>query len=217
VSEALDLLAGLPGWLVYLLLAAGAATENLLPPVPADTFVVVGGLLASRGTVDLRLAWLLTWAANVAGALAVYGVGRRHGRTFFEEGVGRRVLNERQLQRLSDFYARRGTLAVFLARFLPGLRAVVPAFAGIGRLAFPRTAAAVAGASGIWYGALVWMGSVAGRNLERVERWLSNTNSVLLVVALILTALIGFWWWRTRHPREGEEPSDPPEETGKED
>lgn len=204
MTEALDLLAGLPGWLVYLLLALGAAAENLLPPVPADTFVVVGGLLASRGVVDLRLAWLLTWGANVAGALAVYGVGRRYGRTFFEEGIGRWILNEGQLERLSEFYARRGTLAVFAARFLPGLRAIVPAFAGIGRLAFPRTAAAVAGASGIWYGVLVWMGSVAGRNLERVERWLSNTNSVLLAVAAVLFALIAVWWWRTRHPGEGD-------------
>lgn len=200
MNEALDLLAGLPGWLVYLLLAAGAAAENLFPPVPADTFVVVGGLLASRGVVDLRLAWLLTWGANVLGALLVYGVGRRHGRTFFEEGIGRWVLNDRQLRRLSEFYARRGTGAVFAARFLPGLRAIVPAFAGIGRLAFPRTAGAVALASGLWYGVLVWMGSVAGRNLDRVETWLSNTNTVLLGVALLLAGLIGVWWWRTRHP-----------------
>lgn len=200
MTEALDLLAGLPPWLVYLLLGAGAAAENLVPPVPADTFIVVGGLLASRGVVDVRLAWLVTWGANVLGALAVYAVGRRYGRTFFEHGVGRWILNERQLRRLSEFYSRRGTLAVFAARFLPGLRAIVPAFAGIGRLAFPRTAAAVGIASGIWYGVLVWMGSVAGRNLERVERWLSNTNAVLLVIAGALGLLIGIWWWRTRHP-----------------
>ncbi|MBZ0237568.1 MAG: hypothetical protein K8M05_34945, partial [Deltaproteobacteria bacterium] len=71
LAEGLGLLAALPGWAVHLLLAVGAAVENLIPPIPADTFVVVAGLLSARGVVDPLLAGLLTWGANVAGALLV--------------------------------------------------------------------------------------------------------------------------------------------------
>ncbi len=204
MSAALDWLAGLPGWLVYLLLGVGAAFENLVPPVPADTFVVVGGLLASRDVVDPYWTFALVWAANVGTALLVYGLGYKHGRGFFERGLGRHLLNEHQLQRIRRFYRRFGLAAIFFARFLPGLRAVVPAFAGVSHQPFLRVAIPVAVASGIWYGVLVWAGLIAGRNLARVEAWLQDTNRGLLALALVLGALIAWWWWRTRHPPESD-------------
>lgn len=206
MTEALDLLAALPGWAVYLLLGAGAAIENLIPPIPADTFVVVAGLLASQGVVDPLAAGLLTWAANVGGALLVFHMGDRYGRGFFESGAGRWVLRPGQLRRIERFYARWGTSAVFLARFLPGLRAVVPAFAGISHQGFWRTAIPVAVASALWYGGLLWLGTVAGRNLAAVEEWFTGANRTLLAVAVVLGGLIAWWWWTTRHDEhEGED------------
>jgi len=199
MSDALGLLAGLPGWAVYLLLACGAAVENLIPPIPADTFVVVAGLLSERGVVDPIRAGILTWAANVAGALLVYRMGYRHGRGFFEVGAGRWVLRPGQLRRIERFYARWGTHAVFFARFLPGLRAVVPAFAGISHQGFWRTALPIASASAIWYGGLIWVGRVAGRNLQAVESWFGSANRVLLGVAVLLGVVLAVAWWKTRH------------------
>jgi membrane-associated protein len=198
VSAALDWLAGLPGPLVYVVLGVGAALENLIPPIPADTFVVVGGLLASRGTVGVWSIALVTWSANVATALGVWAMGRRYGPVFFEEGAGRLVLNEHQLARVTRFYERFGVRAIFFARFLPGLRAVVPAFAGVSHRSFRSVAIPVALASAIWYGALVWAGLVAGRNLDRVEAWLAGTNRGLLALAVLLLGAIAVWWWRTR-------------------
>ena len=199
MSDALGFLAGLPGWAVYLLLAAGAAVENLVPPIPADTFVLVAGLLSARGVVDPFLAGFLTWVANVAGALLVYHMGHRHGRSFFEVGAGRWVLRKGHLRRIETFYSRWGTHAVFFARFLPGLRAVVPAFAGISHQGFWRTAVPIASASAIWYGGLIWAGRAAGRNLPALEAWFGGANRVLLGVALALAIVLGVAWWKTRH------------------
>lgn len=215
MSEALELLDTLPGWAVYLLLAGGAAIENLVPPIPADTFVIVGGMLAARGVVDAWNAGILIGAANVAGALGVYWMGHRHGRGFFEHGVGRWVLRPGQLRRIERFYERWGTHAIFLARFLPGLRAVVPAFAGISHHGFWRTAVPIAVASILWYGGLIWAGTIAGRNLGAVEAWLAGANRTLLGVAVVLAGLIGWWWWSTRHDERhsgsaGDAPADPP-------
>jgi membrane protein DedA with SNARE-associated domain len=56
----------------------------------------------------------------------------------------------------------------------------------------------VAVASAIWYGGLMWVGLVAGRNLDRVEGWLQGTNRWLLGAALVVVAAVAVWWWRTR-------------------
>lgn len=202
VSQALTLLGTVPEPLLVLILAGGAFLENVVPPVPADTFVVVGGLLAARGEVPA--SWVLAgiWAANAGGALAVYHTGYHHGRSFFTVGAGRRLLNPLQLARIDRFYRRWGVLAVFLARFLPGLRAVVPAFAGVIHLPFWKVAPPLVVASGIWYGILLWLGMAAGRNLDRVEAWLSRMNVSLLVVAVLVGMVLVVWWARSRGVEE---------------
>ena len=47
----------------------------------------------------------------------------------------------------------------------------------------------IAVASGLWYGGLVWLGTIAGRNLEAVESWLAGANRTLLGVALVMLAM----------------------------
>lgn len=193
---------GLPSLLVYVVLALGAALENVIPPIPADTFVLLGGFLAARGRPDPWLVFVATWGANVASALFVYWIGYTQGPRFFEVGFGRHVLNVHQAERMRRFYARWGLTAIFLARFFPGLRAVVPGTAGLSHLGWWKVAPPLVIASGIWYGALVWLGFSAGRNLERVRALLDRVNLGLLIVSVAVFAAAGVWWWRTRHPPE---------------
>lgn len=202
ISQVLALLGSLPTPVILLVLSAGAFLENVFPPVPADTFVVVGGLLAARG--DVPPGWVLVgiWLSNAAGALAIYLTGFRYGRSFFDVGAGRRLLTPHQLSRISAFYGRWGVATIFLARFLPGLRAVVPAFAGVIHLPFWKVAPPLVVASGIWYGVLLWLGMMAGRSLGPVEAWLERMNVSLLVVALVLGAALVLWWMRTRGARQ---------------
>lgn len=198
MDATLDFLASLPVGLTYLVLGAGAALENIVPPVPADTFILLGGFLAVRGPADVMVVFLVTWLANTSGALLVYGAGRRFGPPFFDTRLGGLLLQPEQLARLRRFYRRRGTPAIFLARFLPGLRAVVPAFAGVARLSFSSVAVPVTVASAIWYGGLVWLGSMAGENLDAILEWYATANRLLLVIAAATVAVILLAWWRTR-------------------
>ncbi|MEJ2539580.1 MAG: DedA family protein [Gemmatimonadota bacterium] len=198
LSRALALLGELPDPLLYLFLGGGAFLENVVPPIPADSFVVVGGLLADQGSVSPWGAFTLILLLNVAGALVVWWAGNRFGRDFFRGPVGRRLLRPRQLRRIQKFYRNWGGWAIFAARFLPGLRAVVPAFAGVSHLPFWTVAPPVLLASTLWYGALFLAGRLAGRNLEMLERQLEGVNGVLLTLALILVGAAVVWWVRTR-------------------
>lgn len=198
MDRVLSFLVGLPPLLVYAVLGAGAALENVIPPIPADTFVLLGGFLSARGGPDPVLVFLVTWACNVGSALAVFALARRHGPTFFQGAIGRRLLNPWQMDRMARFYARWGPAAIFCARFLPGLRAVVPPSAGATGLPWWKAAPPMVLASGIWYGGLVWLGAAAGGNLDRLSGWLARANGVLLLVAALVVGAAGAWWWRTR-------------------
>ena len=118
----------------YLVLMALSALENVFPPVPADTAVALGAFLARRGEVSVVPLAVLCWLANLASAAAMYAFARRHGRGFFREGWGRKLMPPEVLAALEEAYERWGTAGIFLSRFLPGVRAAVPPFAGVAGL-----------------------------------------------------------------------------------
>ena len=203
IQEILRALASLPASLIYVVLGAGAAVENVAPPVPADTFVLAGALLAARGAANPWAVFLVTWLPNVASAVAMYYVARRYGRRFFKMPIARWLLREHQLERIGGFYDRWGVPAIFLSRFLPAWRAMVPVFAGVSRMQARKVVPPVVLASGLWYGLLVYLGALAGRNLGTILHLFDNINRILLVVAAVLLVVIGAWWWRTRHHSAG--------------
>lgn len=198
-----DLLAwveGVPDLVVYLALGAGAALENVVPAVPADTFVLLGGFLSGLGRLSARWVFAATWAFNVASALVTYRLGYVLGRPSLDTRFGRRILRPHQLERMTDFYERWGLFAIFFTRFLPGLRAVVPVFAGVSHMGVVPVALPLGLASAIWYGALVWAGRFAGTNLGAAREALDDVHKALFAVAAVVVLAVAAWWWRTRAP-----------------
>lgn len=200
ILDALQALTQLPPFLLYLILGLGAAVENIVPPVPADTFVLAGALLASQGAADPLLVFLVTWLLNVVSAVGVYAVARRHGRRFFTLPIARWLLREHQLDQIGGFYERYGVPAIFVSRFLPAWRAMVPVFAGISGMTGWKVVPPVVIASGLWYGLLVYLGAFMGRNLRTIVAIFNSVSDVLLWVAAAMIVLAAVWWWRSRHP-----------------
>lgn len=194
----LHLLAQIPDWGVYVLIGLGTAVENVFPPVPSDTVVLLGAFLAEAGVVEYPTVFATAWLGNVSTALGVYAVARRYGRGIFETRWGAYVLQPHQLNRLAGFYERYGTGTVFLSRFVPVFRVLVPAFAGVSGLGFWRTAVPLGLASAGWYALLLGAGGLAVRNLPRLAELASRVNWTLWVVAGVVAAAVALWWWRTR-------------------
>jgi membrane protein DedA with SNARE-associated domain len=202
MDAVLEWLAALPPILIYTVIGVGAAIENVIPPIPADTFVLLGAFLAETTGATALLIFLVTWVANVGSAVGMYYVAHRYGQSFFATNIGHWLLQPRQLQQIGGFYARWGTPAIFVSRFLPAFRALVPVFAGVTRVPLRRVLLPMAMASGLWYGALVYLGAMAGRNWDTIVAFAGRVSGVLVLVAAALIALVAWWWWRSRH-REG--------------
>tara|TARA_Y100001970_G_scaffold274110_1_gene373337 strand:+ start:86 stop:709 length:624 start_codon:yes stop_codon:yes gene_type:complete len=189
-----------PDIALYLTLSIGAATENVIPAVPADTFIAIGGFLAGMGDLDVYWIFGGTWFCNVLGAGFVYKLSHVHGPAFFEKRSGRYLLKHHQMQRMERFYERWGPAAIFLSRFLPGVRAIAPVFAGAIRQPWPRVLIPIAVASALWYGGLVRLGFLAGENLANLETQLSRLNQGLTGIAVLVAIGVAVWWYRSRVP-----------------
>lgn len=196
LERLLDALASLPLLPTYLVLMALSALENVFPPVPADTAVALGAFLARRGEISVVPLAVLCWLANLGSACGTYLLGRRHGRAFLQEGWGRRLLPPEGFKALEEAYARWGTAGIFVSRFLPGLRAAVPPFAGV--VQFPALKALVpaALASAIWYAFLATAGYSLAANWQDVKALVASANRALGILAVIVGTAAVVWIWR---------------------
>ncbi len=149
-------------------------------------------------------AWLvfgLTWAANVGSGAAVYALARRHGAVVSRGFLGRHIFTPNTVAHIEEQYRRHGAYGIFFSRLLPVWRGVVMPFAGIARVSAGRALIPLALASGVYYGALTYLVSKLGTNLEDVVRVVQRVNTVLAVVASVLILVIALWIIRRRRAR----------------
>jgi len=109
----------------------------------------------------------------------------------------------RILAALEEAYARWGTSGIFLSRFLPGLRAAVPPFAGVAGLPVARVLVPAAIASAIWYAFLAFAGYKVAENWDAAKALVADTNRALGAAALVLAAIGAAWLWRRSRRRTG--------------
>jgi membrane protein DedA with SNARE-associated domain len=196
---------GVQGWLtalppavLYVVLALVAAVENIFPPIPADTVVAFGAFLAARGHATLAGAFAATLGGNVAGAMGMYAAGRRYGAALLQ----RRLAAGNAAARLERLYGSYGLAALFLSRFLPGVRALVPPFAGALRVPPWRVFLVLASASAIWYGAITLIAYRVGADWPALQAKMLEWQHELLLGAVILVILGVAAWLIVRRRRQ---------------
>ncbi len=133
------LLLALPAsWLGYLLLAALVGGESTGIPLPGETALIAGGVLASQGKLSLPLVIATAAAGAIVGDNLGYVLGRKGARRLLER-PGRLEAGRRELLRRGEaFFDRHGGKTVFLGRWLPFLRITAAWLAGANHMPWPR-------------------------------------------------------------------------------
>lgn len=200
MDAVLEWLSALPVAALYSMLALAAALENIFPPLPADTVVAFGAFLAARGQGTAVASFLATWLGNLTGAAIMYWVGRRYGSDFIRRRIPG-LKGEDAERRLRALHGKYGLAALFLSRFLPGVRAVVPPFAGALHLPMIPSLLAMGTASGLWYGAITWLAFRVGSSWEALVDSVKSLNRTVGIAAAIVVGLAVVAWLVLRRRR----------------
>ncbi len=192
------LLTALHGWPVYLviaLLAFGEAAVFVGLVLPGETSLVLGGVLAAQGNLDLPVLIAVGIVAAVSGDQVGYAVGRWMGPGMRRSRLGRRI-GARHWDRAEDVLARRGAVAVFVGRFVAVLRALVPGLAGAGRMPYRHFLPANAAGGTLWVLAATGVGYLAGQSWRHAETLMGVWGAAGAAVALVGVAIAAV---RRRH------------------
>ncbi|MFD7658519.1 DedA family protein [Actinosynnema sp. NPDC059797] len=191
LTDALEGLAGLPQPAVLAVTGALTLAECTLGVgfiAPGEGALLLASTTAT--TVPRFLVmWLVVSVCAVAGDNIGYFLGRRYGDRLRDSGLVRK-LGQEHWDRAGELLRRRGAWAVFVARFMPVVRTLVPASAGACKLEYRRfLPASIAGAVS-WSALHIAIGSAAGASAKYIESVFSGVMWVLLGLAVVVGGVV---------------------------
>jgi membrane protein DedA with SNARE-associated domain len=190
VSFLLEKIQDLPGILVYCLVAVlvfGEAALFIGFILPGETAVIVAGVVASRGHVNVVTLCALVVVSAIVGDTVGYEVGRKYG----ERLIALPLVRSRRkgIERALEGLRRRGLIYVFVGRFTAFLRAVMPGLAGMSRLPYRRFLLANASGGVLWgigYTLLGYFAGTALSSIERVSGWV-GIGILVIVIGVVVS------------------------------
>ena len=163
--------------------------ENVVPPVPSELIMGLGGIAAAHGQMAMIPLIAAGTAGTVLGNYFWYYLGRRLGKKRLKAFVDRHgrwlTLDWAEVERLQRFFDRYGGGVVFVFRFLPAFRTIISLPAGMMHMPHWRFVIWTTGGSLIWNSFLAGAGYFLGRRFTAVEEWIGPATIVTVVLFVI--------------------------------
>ncbi|WP_345812952.1 DedA family protein [Paraburkholderia sp. PREW-6R] len=166
----------------------------VLPFLPGDSLLFIGGAFCATGEMNLPLLLVLLLVAAVAGNTVNYMIGRAIGPRVFNSHIPvlERFLDRAALQKTHNFYEKHGGKTIVLARFIPVVRTFAPFVAGASQMTVSRFQLFNFIGALFWVLLLVLLGYFFG-NIPFIRQYLNIIVLVGIGAAVVPVVLGGLW------------------------
>lgn len=173
--------------------------ENLFPPIPSELIMPLAGFTVSKGELNFQYAVLAGVVGTVVGALPWYYAGKWVGEYRIRQMADRYgkwlTISGDDIDQANRWFYRRGALAVFLCRLVPGVRTLISLPAGINAMPIGVFLLYSTLGTALWCLLLTYAGYALGQNYGLVEQYLSPVSKYILIGLLLALSI---WVWRRR-------------------
>jgi membrane protein DedA with SNARE-associated domain len=164
-------------------------------PIPSEVILPFSGYLVHLGRFNLILVAISgAIGCNIGSALA-YWIGAKGGRPLVERYGKWVLMSNHDLDRMSGFFNRYGSITILIGRMLPIVQTYVAFPAGIARMSRLRFHIYTTVGSLIWYFCLAWVGMKLGAAWDtdpRMHEWFHRFH--LIVVVALAAGVVWFVW-----------------------
>jgi membrane-associated protein len=166
----------------YPLVFALIAIETMGIPVPGETALITAGIVASRGRLQIEVVIALAAAAAILGDNVGFAIGRKLGRRVLI-APGPLMHHRRRVLSVGEpFFDRHGPKAVFLGRWISGLRITAAWMAGINRMSWPTFVFYNALGGIAWATSIGLLAFFGGHTAERIVNAAGLGGAIAVVV-----------------------------------
>ena len=176
--------------------------ESACIPLPSEIIMPFAGYLVSIGRFGAGNPWVGLVLVATAGAIGcnlgsvvAYWVGALGGRPLVERYGKYVLMSHHDLDRMTYFFDKYGSITVLLGRLLPVVRTFIAFPAGIGRMPQLRFHIYTFVGSWPWCFALAYVGKRLGDNWNTDPRFHEWFHRFHVAVELVLVAGIVWFVW----------------------
>ena len=195
---------GLTDWLVqvmhhlhYIGIFLLVALARVFPPLPSESVIPLAGFGAATGEFSLVGIAVAGGLGSLAGQLVWFLPSRLMGRERLEAFLKKYgpwlTINPKKVRQSTDWFAKRGGLAVLFSQPVPGVRTLISIPAGACRMSILNYSLASGIGSVLWTLLLAWTGYM-------LSTWPFAHRLVGYFTIGLLVVLVGLYLWRlTKH------------------
>ncbi|HEX9201156.1 MAG TPA: DedA family protein [Acidobacteriaceae bacterium] len=173
------------------------AIQSACIPIPSEVIMPLAGAALAHSQMDLIVLATLASIASNLGSIPAYWVGAKGGRPMVERYGSWLLLSRRDLDRVDDFFARFGSIAVLIGRMLPIVRTFIAFPAGVAKMNQVRFHIYTFVGSWPWCYALAYIGMKLGASWNSDPRFQAVFHRFHLAVEVVL--VVGFVWFVVSH------------------
>ena len=183
----------------YLAIAGLILLETVFPPIPSEVILPLSGFLTISSTMTLPGVIAAATVGSLIGAFVLYGVGHVLSRerlvAFFETKPLRMLgFKGSDIERVIDWFDRKGQVTVLICRCIPGLRSLISSPAGTANMSLARFTLYTLVGSLAWNTLLCGLGAAAGDAWQQVSDNVSTVSDIIVYVLLALCVVGAAWW-----------------------
>ncbi|MER3428093.1 MAG: hypothetical protein C4334_08335 [Pyrinomonas sp.] len=151
--------------------------------LPGDSLLVVAGLFAAKGDLNVFVLLISLFVAAVVGDAVGYFTGAKFGPRIFSRPKSL-FFRPEYLQRAHDFYLRHGGKTIIIARFVPIIRTFAPIVAGAAQMPYRQFVVYNVCGGFLWAFSMILTGYFLGSMIPNLDQHIEKL--VIIVVALSL-------------------------------
>jgi membrane protein DedA with SNARE-associated domain len=171
---------------------------NLGVPVPEETVMLAAGFLAGRDILDVRAVYGVVLLSAVTGDCCGFAIGRTGGQRLMARLAQNFEFARRRYDRLQMFFKTHGSKAVFMARFIAGVRFMAGPMAGAAGMPFFQFLGWNVLGAIVWCSLIVTIGYLLGDELYRVVRLAHLASRWTELIALMVVVAVFLIWLKER-------------------
>ena len=177
----------------YWTILIGLLLESAGVPLPGETILITAAILArTQHELNIVMVCVVAVIAATLGDNLGFALGRYAGRPLIQRYRHIFHIEQKTVEKGEELFRRRGAMAVFLARFVAGLRILAGPLAGTLRMDWRKFVFFNA------LGAIAWVGAIGSAGYFFGEAISGVLQRAGLAVGVAVVTMGAIWWWREK-------------------
>ncbi len=170
---------------VFLFLILLVEESGVPMPIPGDVLLLVNGIQIAKNPLLFPVYFILSVFSVLIGSTILFAIAKHGGRPLvlrYGKYIG---LTRERLSTVESYFHSSSHYTLAFVRFLPGMRVLGTAVAGILGMRYRVFLVQVTIAASLWIGGLLLAGAILGDRVQNIQTYINQYWYFLLLLLLV--------------------------------